>query len=232
MTVSLALSGPDQQWAPGVARAAALARRVLRLDDAALVRVRNRAGERPVAEFFYSTPLGCIIAVRLPGASVGPSDDGATVTAKECLAGLEADPRAGIGQRLDLLWAGALPPQQGYTELDSVPGDALRSLHQAFRAEAGRASGPAGLPPSLLDQALLEVSAASSGQGPAASTARAVLTGRIIAALGAAGLIAVPASDLKKLDYLRVSVSPAWNRVDTIHGSLYAPRPGSLARVP
>lgn len=59
------------------------------------------------------------------------------------------------------------------------------------------------------------------------------ITGRLIAAIGALGIAAQPGSShLRDYDFLRVSVAASWIRIDALFGTLYAPRPGGLARVP
>ncbi|RAV33034.1 hypothetical protein [Corynebacterium heidelbergense] len=285
MTAALELVGPAQSALTSLKRAATLAHRVLKMDGAALVRVRQFTvdARSQGAELYFSTPLHSLLAVRLQAVRPAAKDNGAVVSAEHALAALEhaiaqscVDGVIPLGPRMDVMWAGALPAPTGYQLVDSIPGFVIRDLYRQMGREASENAGPAGMPPSLLEQELLSVTASSGTSntaemaqtktgpgpqlkrnvtGPTAESAQANagsgapvgsssqpsalvvptvgLTGRVIAALGATGLSAAPtAPELEKYDYVRVSTNGQWNRVDALQGTVYTPRPGSLARTP
>ena len=126
------------------------------------------------------------------------------------------------------MWVGSLPPQQGFELIDTVPGDVLRGLHADMATENEANSGPMGIARSLLEQQMLTVQRTESSD----ATASVALEGRTIAALGGLRLVPEPGEKLRDYDYVRVSASGSWIRVDALVGSVYAPRPGGLARVP
>ena len=136
---------------------------------------------------------------------------------------------------MDLMWVGSPPPQQGFELIDTVPGDVVRGLHADMATENEANSGPMGIARSLLEQQVLSVQrtdgAAEGAEGNDA-TASVALEGRTIAALGGLRLVPEPGEKLRDYDYVRVSASGSWIRVDALVGSVYAPRPGGLARVP
>ncbi|RAV34631.1 hypothetical protein [Corynebacterium heidelbergense] len=263
MTAALELVGPAESALTSLKRAATLAHRVLKMDGAALVRVRQFTvdARSQGAELYFSTPLHSLLAVRLRAVRPAAKDNGAVMSAEHALAALKhaiaqscVDGVIPLGPRMDVMWAGALPAPTGYQLVDSVPGSVIRDLYRQMGREASENAGPAGMPPSLLEQELLSVTA-SSGTSNTADSAQAStgpgapvggssqpsalvvptvgLTGRVIAALGATGLSAAPtAPELGKYDYVRVSTNGQWNRVDALQGTVYTPRPGSLARTP
>ncbi|WP_291480056.1 hypothetical protein [Corynebacterium sp.] len=237
--LSLTLSAPaDGRAASRVSelrRTAAVATRVLRMDSGAMARV-VRVGE-DMADVIFSTPLGCIVAERIHAV---PSSDDAVVlvdplprvlaAAADAVAGVsggdDAPTPVVLGSVVSLLWTGTAPPASGYTLVDTVPAADVRELFAGMQREADEHSGPAGLPPSLLDQTLLTLS------GPQDS-GTVEITGRVVAALGALGLVVEPKrADLRGYDLIRVSTTGSWIRVDALFGTAYVPRPGGLARIP
>jgi hypothetical protein len=107
-----------------------------------------------------------------------------------------------------------------------VPGGDVRDLFAGMEREADLHSGPAGLPPSLLDQPLLRLTSPTQ-------TGIIEIPGSVIAALGALGLVTAPTrAALREYDLVRVSVTASWIRLDALYGSVYLPRPGGLARIP
>lgn len=214
-------------------RAGAVVKRALVMDPGALVRL-SAVGERST-DLFISTPLGCVASVRVPGQVVGAgsahSGSGGTVAyasdALEAIVAFEPGQQAlDLGADMDLMWVGSPPPQQGFELIDTVPGDVVRGLHADMATENEANSGPMGIARSLLEQQVLTV---QRGNDAAASVA---LEGRTIAALGGLRLVPEPGEKLRDYDYVRVSASGSWIRVDALVGSVYAPRPGGLARVP
>ena len=215
-------------------RAGAVMKRALVMDPGALVRL-SAVGERST-DLFISTPLGCVASVRVPGqvggAANGSASAGAVAYASEALGaivGFEPGQQTlDLGADVDLMWVGSLPPQQGFELIDTVPGDVLRGLHADMATENEANSGPMGIARSLLEQQMLTVQRTESSD----ATASVALEGRTIAALGGLRLVPEPGEKLRDYDYVRVSASGSWIRVDALVGSVYAPRPGGLARVP
>ncbi|MGJ4085378.1 hypothetical protein [Corynebacterium macclintockiae] len=216
-------------------RAGAVMKRALVMDPGALVRL-SAVGERST-DLFISTPLGCVASVRVPGkvggAGTGDSASaGAVAYASEALGAIVAfepgQQTLDLGEDMDLMWVGSLPPQQGFELIDTVPGDVLRGLHADMATENEANSGPMGIARSLLEQQVLTVQRTESSD----ATDSVALEGRTIAALGGLRLVPEPGEKLRDYDYVRVSASGSWIRVDALVGSVYAPRPGGLARVP
>ena len=216
-------------------RAGAVMKRALVMDPGALVRL-SAVGERST-DLFISTPLGCVASVRVPGqvggaAANSSASAGAVAYASEALGaivGFEPGQQTlDLGADVDLMWVGSLPPQQGFELIDTVPGDVLRGLHADMATENEANSGPMGIARSLLEQQVLTVQRTESSD----ATASVALEGRTIAALGGLRLVPEPGEKLRDYDYVRVSASGSWIRVDALVGSVYAPRPGGLARVP
>lgn len=225
--LSLTLTRPAEAQVSALRRTAAVATRVLRMDTGAMARV-VRVGE-DMADIIFSTPLGCIVAERIHAV---PSVDDAAVLAEplpRLLAGAADAPgteTVSLGGVVSLLWTGTAPPAGGYTLVDTVPAGDVRTLFTDMQREADAHSGPAGLPPSLLDQPLLQLT------GPAGAGA-VEITGRVVAALGALGLVVEPKrEDLRVHDLIRVSTTGSWIRIDALFGTAYVPRPGGLARIP
>ena len=93
--------------------------RALRLDDAAVVRLRERAGGLVVA--WVATGFD-VLASRVVGGRIRPAD--LCAGADALTAGLTAMDRNGYvepGFPMDSAWRGALPPETGFVHLDDVP---------------------------------------------------------------------------------------------------------------
>ncbi|HIW96027.1 MAG TPA: hypothetical protein H9867_06045 [Candidatus Corynebacterium gallistercoris] len=220
-------------------RAQTVLRRALAMDAQAMVRARQ-AGPRSV-DLFITTPLKAIVSQRIPGTLEGETTSatgvdhavtGASQLAEALSWASDTTTHVPFGPALGLVWPGALPPEAGYDLVDTVPGETLRALHAEIAQESKAHSGPLGVAKSLLEQKVVEVvgvpSPKNNDQPP-----RVELQGRWVAALGGLGLIAEPtAPQLRDHDYARVAVGGSWIRVDGLFGSLYAPKPGGLARVP
>ncbi len=215
-------------------RAGAVMKRALVMDPGALVRL-SAVGERST-DLFISTPLGCVASVRVPGQAGGTGTVAYASDALETIVAFEPGQQTlDLGADMDLMWVGSPPPQQGFELIDTVPGDVVRGLHADMATENEANSGPMGIARSLLEQQVLTVQrtdgAAEGAEGNDATTSVA-LEGRTIAALGGLRLVPEPGEKLRDYDYVRVSASGSWIRVDALVGSVYAPRPGGLARVP
>ena len=206
-------------------RAGAVMKRALVMDPGALVRL-SAVGERST-DLFISTPLGCVASVRVPGQVGGSGTVAYASDALEAIVAFEPGQQTlDLGADMDLMWVGSPPPQQGFELIDTVPGDVVRGLHADMATENEANSGPMGIARSLLEQQVLTVQRGND------ATASVALEGRTIAALGGLRLVPEPGEKLRDYDYVRVSASGSWIRVDALVGSVYAPRPGGLARVP
>ncbi|MGO1950614.1 MAG: hypothetical protein ACTH1D_13345 [Mycobacteriaceae bacterium] len=227
--VTLTLTRPAQSQRSTLRRTAAVVTRALRMDSGAMARF-VAVGE-DATDVILSTPLGCIVTERIHAVA---STDGAVILADPLPGvlsgaaedGSEEDAVLTFGGRVDMLWTGTPPPATGYTVIDTVPGADVRELFAGMEREADEHSGPAGLPPSLLDQPLLRLT----------STKEAgiiEIAGRVVAALGALGLVVEPKrEELRRYDMIRVSTTGSWIRIDALFGTAYVPRPGGLARIP
>jgi hypothetical protein len=199
---------------------ATFSERALRLDDAAVIRLRERAGGLVVA--WVATGFD-VLASRVVGGRIRPADLSAGADA--LTAGLTAMDRSGYvdpGFPMDSAWCGALPPETGFVHLDDVPARVVLDLAQrgvALTKEHASAHGP---PASLLDQ---EVVAVSSGDITVGIPMRCVF------ALTAMGFLP-QSSAAEQLDpgtvaadeIVRVRVLPTWLRVDARFGSVYRRR--------
>lgn len=200
-------------------------KRALVMDPGALVRL-SAVGERST-DLFISTPLGCVASVRVPGQVGGAGTVAYASDALEAIVAFEPGQKSlDLGADMDLMWVGSPPPQQGFELIDTVPGDVVRGLHADMATENEANSGPMGIARSLLEQQVLTVQQGND------ATASVALEGRTIAALGGLRLVPEPGEKLRDYDYVRVSASGSWIRVDALVGSVYAPHPGGLARVP
>jgi hypothetical protein len=197
--------------------------RALRLDDAAVVRLRARAGGLMVA--WVATNFD-VLASRVVAGTVRPSD--LCSGADELAHALPAMDRTGYvdpGFPMDSAWRGALPPESGFTHLDDVPARVMLDLAQRgveLAKEHGSAHGP---PASLLDQEVVRVSSADVSVG---------VPMRCVFALTAMGFL--PQSDtvngaenfapdsVAADEIVRVRVLPAWLRIDARFGSVYRRR--------
>jgi len=189
---------------------AAFVERALRLDDAAVIRLRRR-GDGLLAAW-VNTGFD-VLAVRVVAGQLGTKDlsCGADQLARSLR---EADESGHIdpGYSMDSGWRGVLPPETGFTHLDDVPAAVLVDLTRRgadLAREHGSAHGP---PASLLDQDVLEVSAPGGAVG---------VPMRCAFALTAMGFVPEsPSAD----EIVRVRVLPAWLRIDARFGSVFRRR--------
>jgi hypothetical protein len=133
--------------------AGAFLSRVVRLDPAALVRLRPLPGGR-IALWSW-LPFDVLVSRAVDG---GVEAD-ATVRAADLLATLPAGPPP---PRYDAAWRGALPPPPGPT-LEAVPAAELRRIADAaagtLRASAGRGVGERRLRDAILDHVAITLTA-------------------------------------------------------------------------
>ncbi|MFM9032721.1 MAG: hypothetical protein ACKOQ4_00240 [Mycobacterium sp.] len=200
-----ALSVPD----PAQRRDLALfAERALRLDEAAVIRLRTRAGGLVGA---WAATGFDVLAARAVTGSLQPADF--TCGAAELRRGLDTADDSGrvdTGYRMDSAWRGALPPENGFVHLDDVPVAVLADLARRGAELAREHAGPHGPPASLLDQEVLAVSSAG---------ASAAVPMRCVLALTAMGFMPDAEGEV-----VRVRATPAWLRIDARFGSVFRRR--------
>jgi hypothetical protein len=187
--------------------------RALRLDDAAVIRLREREGGMIVA--WVSTGFD-VLASRVVVGRVKPADLSAGADA--LAAGLTAmDPSGYVetGFGMDSAWRGVLPPESGFEHLDDVPAGVLLDLAQRGVALAKEHSGSHGPPASLLDQEVVAVSADGDSVG---------IPMRCVFALTAMGFLPQSGDAVTADEIVRVRAQPAWLRVDARFGSVYRRR--------
>ncbi|CAM3031075.1 Nucleoside phosphorylase domain-containing protein [Prescottella defluvii] len=201
--------------------------RALRLDEAAVVRLR----QRPAGGLSVWAATGFdALATRVVAGEIRPQDTtaGADILLRamsEPDVGAEIDP----GFAMDSAWRGALPPESGYVHVDDVPARVLLELAQrgaALAKEHGSAQGP---PTSLLEQKVLDVEGGGTRIEVSMRTVFA-LTGMGFVPLAAGGA-ATADTDLAAIaetEIVRVRAHPSWLRLDARFGSVYARRAGAI----
>lgn len=197
--------------------------RAARLDDAAVIRLRERSGGMVVA--WVATGFD-VLASRVVAGRVRPADlsAGADALAR----GLDAMDSSGHidpGFPMDSAWRGALPPESGFAHIDDVPARVVLDLAQrgvSLAKEHGSSHGP---PVSLLDQ---EVLAVKSERGDVDIPMRCVF------ALTAMGFLpqssradrgaGLDPATVDADEIVRVRALPTWLRIDARFGSVYRRR--------
>ncbi len=187
--------------------------RVIRLDDAAVIRLRARSAGLLTA--WVATGFD-VLASRVVVGTVRPND--LSVGADELARGLSAMDASGYvdpGFSMDSAWRGALPPESGFTHLEDVPAGVLLDLAQRGARLAKEHSSSHGPPVSLLDQEVIRVSSAGADVG---------LPMRCVFALTAMGFLPQSADAIDAEEIIRIRILPAWLRVDARFGSVYRRR--------
>lgn len=199
---------------------ATFAERVLRLDQAGIVRLRRRDEDSVVA---WAATGFDVLASRVVTGRIAPADlcAGADALAHG-LRDVAGDGYVDPGFSMDSAWRGVLPPDAGFVHLDDVPARVVLDLAQRGSSLVKEHSGAHGPPPSLLDQ---EVVAVSSPQGSVGVPMRCVF------ALTAMGFLPQsPAGDrfapesVSPDEVVRVRTTATWLRVDARFGSVYRRR--------
>lgn len=211
--------------AAGRADLAVFVGRALRLDEAAVIRLRRRDGGLVAA--WCATGFDAL-ATRVVAGDVRPADT--TAAGDVLLRALGADgPDIDPGFAVDSAWRGALPPETGFVHVDDVPARVLLGLAQrgaTLAKEHGSTQGP---PTSLLDQTVLEV---EGGGTEVAVTMRTVfaLTGMGFVPLadGRPATIDTSLDAVAEPEIVRVRATPSWLRLDARHGSVYARLGGAI----
>ncbi|MCG5432450.1 hypothetical protein LV457_09110 [Mycobacterium sp. MYCO198283] len=186
--------------------------RALRLDEAAVIRLRRRSDTAVVA---WTATGFDVLASRVVLGAVRPGDlcAGADALARGLAAARGVRLWIDTGFPMDSAWRSALPPDTGFVHLDDVPAGAVHALAEQGAALAKEHTGAHGPPVSLLDQEVMHVSGADDEVG---------IPMRCVFALTAMGFL--PPGD----EIVRVRVTPAWLRIDARFGSVYRRRGGPL----
>jgi hypothetical protein len=196
---------------------AAFLGRVVRLDAAALVRLRGGPG---ALTGYVSLPFGVMVS-RSAHTREAPPD--VTVGAAALLATLDAtggDSVVRLPDSQDAAWRGQLPPAAGWERLDTVPAAVVTRLVRAG-VEALRSAGPGGVAgrggEALLDHEALTVSGAGR---------TVALPLRVLSAAWRMGFLgdegAGSADDPDRPERLvGVSTSGRWARLAAPYGSAY-----------
>ncbi|MCV7121777.1 hypothetical protein [Mycobacterium lacus] len=185
----------------------------MRLDDAAVIRLRARSTGLLTA--WVATGFD-VLASRVVVGKVRPDD--LSVGADELARGLAAMDVSGYvdpGFPMDSSWRGALPPESGFTHLEDVPARVMLDLAQQGARLAKEHGGAHGPPVSLLDQEVIRVSSADVSVG---------LPMRCVFALTAMGFLPQSPEAIDADEIIRVRILPAWLRVDARFGSVYRRR--------
>jgi hypothetical protein len=189
----------------------------LRLDDAAVIRLRARSTGLLTA--WVATGFD-VLASRVVVGRVRPDD--LSVGADALARGLSAMDASGFvdpGFAMDSAWRGALPPESGFTHLDDVPAGVMLDLAQRGAQLARDHSSAHGPPASLLDQEVIRVSSAS--EGPTVSVGVPM---RCVFALTAMGFLPQASAAIGADELVRIRILPSWLRVDAKFGSVYRRR--------
>jgi hypothetical protein len=206
--------------------------RALRLDDAAVIRLREREGGLVAA--WVATGFD-VLASRVVAGRIRPADLSAGVDA--LAAGLTAMDRSGYidpGFPMDSAWRGALPPETGFVHLDDVPARAVLDLAQRGVALAKEHSSAHGPPASLLDQEVVAVSSGDTSVGIPMRCVFALTAMGFLPQSAAAGRrgreereqqgMGLDPGTVAADEIVRVRVLPAWLRIDARFGSVYRRR--------
>jgi hypothetical protein len=188
---------------------AAFLSRVVRLDPAALVRLRAGGGATTA---YVRLPFGVLVS---RSASVPEAPADVTVGAAALLAVVEAaaaDTVAVLPNRQDAAWRGQLPPVAGWQQLDRVPVDVVARLVRAGAATL-RSMGARGTAAgeSLLDHEALTV--AGAGRTVA-------LPLRVLSAVWRMGFLGDRAVGSPE-ETVVVSATGNWVRLAAPYGSAY-----------
>jgi hypothetical protein len=203
-------------WLPDVANRSdlgAFVDRAIRLDDAAVIRLRARSAGSLTA--WLATGFD-VLASRVVAGTIRPSD--LSVGADNLARGLSAVDRSGYvdcGFPMDSAWRGGLPPESGFTHVDDVPARAVLELAQRGAELAREHGGPHGPPVSLLDQEVVRVTSAEANVG---------VPMRCVFALTAMGFLPQSPAAVSADEIVRVRILPAWLRIDARFGSVFRRR--------
>ncbi|GAA1874679.1 hypothetical protein GCM10009836_64770 [Pseudonocardia ailaonensis] len=192
--------------------------RLVRLDQSAAVRLRASRtvlGNRVTA--WAPTPFD-VLATRSVAGTMEPDD--LTLPGAVLLTALEIERADELTLTPGGLFAGTLPPDDGWALVEDIPAAELETLTERGLALAREHGGPLGPPASLLDQTVLTVSG-DSVKGKVAVPMRALFALSGMGFLGGADTGAVPGK-------VRVSATGSWMRLDARFGAVVRRRVTAL----
>ena len=185
----------------------------LRLDEAAVIRLRSRSEGLLTA--WVATGFD-VLASRVVVGRLRPEDMSVAADGlARGLADVDASGYVNPGFAMDSAWRGGLPPESGFAHLDDVPAHVMLDLAREGAQVAKEHSSAHGPPVSLLDQEVIEVSSGDIVVG---------LPMRCVFALTAMGFLPQSADAIDADEIIRVRVSAAWLRIDARFGSVYRRR--------
>ncbi len=194
--------------------------RVVRLDQAAAVRLRS-AGGRVTA--WAHTPFDVLVTRSVAG-SMEPSQQ--TVPASALLTALAVDRAETVDPGpAHGLWSGELPPDDGWERIDDVPVAELDGLADRGLALAREHAGPLGPPASLLDQTVLTVSPGGAEPSDLSAGRPVKVPMRVLFAMSGMGFLGDAAGPDP---VVRVSATGSWVRLDARYGAVVRRRLTSL----
>lgn len=203
----------------GIGNLLAFTERALRLDDAAVIRLRTRADGLVAAWVLTGFD---VLAVRVVPGRLSPADVTCSAAAlRQGLGTVGPDGVVDTGFPMDSAWRGALPPETGFVHVDDVPAAVVDGLARQGADLARTHGGPQGPPPSLLDQEVLAVSSADTTVGV---PMRCVLACAAMGFLGEGRQGADPREVSGQV--VRVRATPTWLRIDAQFGSVFRRRGG------
>ena len=190
--------------------------RARRLDEAAVVRLRERPGGMIAA--WVATGFD-VLASKVVRGRVRPTD--LCAGADVLLSGLKdmaSDGYVNPGFGMESAWRRALPPDDGFTHLDDVPARVLLDLAASGLSLAKDHSSAHGPPASLLDQEVVAVDVGEYSVG---------IPMRCVFALTAMGFLPqsqtaadFAAQSVSAEEVVRVRVTSAWLRIDARFGAV------------
>ncbi|WP_072802522.1 hypothetical protein [Rhodococcoides yunnanense] len=201
--------------------------KAVRLDDAAVVRLRMRADGR--LSVWVATGFEAL-AVRVVEGSIVPDDT--SQAADQLLSALESSTGGVVdpGFSMDSAWRGALPPDHGFEHVDDVPARVLIDLAQRGAALAKQHSSSHGPPVSLLDQEVLHVEGRTGDVSIAMRTVFALTAMGFVPSTGNDPLTAdVDLSRISADERVRVRATAVWLRLDARFGSVFGRRGNQLS---
>ncbi|GAA1229145.1 hypothetical protein [Pseudonocardia alaniniphila] len=183
--------------------------RVVRLDQAAIVRLRASGG---TVTAWATTPFD-VLASRSVHGTLDPAD--VTVPGAGLLTALTVDRAETVDPGAGGLWPGDLPPDEGWAPVDDVPAAEVDAVTERGLALARENAGPLGPPASLLDQTVLTV---TNSAGPVVK-----IPLRCLFALSGMGFLGDPGAGA-----VRVSATGSWLRLDARYGAVVRRRVTTL----
>lgn len=192
------------------------AERARRLDEAAVVRLRERPGGMIAA--WVATGFD-VLASKVVRGRVRPTDlcAGADVLLSG-LTDMDSDGYVNPGFGMESAWRGVLPPDAGFMHLDDVPARVLLDLAASGLTLAKDHSSAHGPPASLLDQEVVAVKVGGHSVG---------IPMRCVFALTAMGFLPqshtaadFAAQSVSAEEVVRVRVTPTWLRIDARFGAV------------